>query len=54
MINEGTFQEYDYNEETKECPWKQEKLLPHQNYQEETNRVLSHCVINDDLHDWGG
>jgi hypothetical protein len=22
-INEGTFQEYDYNEETKECEWKQ-------------------------------
>ena len=23
LINEGTFQEYDYNEETKECEWKQ-------------------------------
>ncbi|MEK9886162.1 MAG: hypothetical protein VW452_04575 [Pelagibacteraceae bacterium] len=23
FINEGTFQEYDYNNETKECEWKQ-------------------------------
>ena len=23
LINEGTFQEYDYNEETKECEWRQ-------------------------------
>ena len=23
LINEGSFQEYDYNEETKECEWKQ-------------------------------
>ena len=22
FINEGTFQEYDYNQETKECSWK--------------------------------
>ena len=23
FINEGTFQEYDYNQENEECEWKQ-------------------------------
>ena len=48
FINEGTFQEYDYNEETKECSWKQ--------VHEQSNQKLKERleVIETDYHVWGG
>ena len=48
FINEGTFQEYDYNEETKECSWKQ--------VHEQSNQKLKERleVIETDYHIWGG
>ena len=48
FINEGTFQEYDYNEETKECEWKQ--------VHEQSNKKLKERleVIETDYHVWGG
>ena len=45
FINEGTFQEYDYNEETKECEWKQ--------IHEESNQKLKER-LEVDYHIWGG
>ena len=32
FLNEGTFQEYDYNEEEKECDWKV--------FHQESNKIL--------------
>jgi hypothetical protein len=48
FINEGTFQEYDYNNETKECEWKQ--------IHEQSNKKLKERleVIETDYHVWGG
>ena len=48
FINEGSFQEYDYNEETKECEWKQ--------VHEASNKKLKERleVIETDYHVWGG
>ena len=45
FINEGTFQEYDYNEETKECEWKQ--------VHEQSNKKLKER-LEVDYHVWGG
>lgn len=45
FINEGSFQEYDYNEETKECEWKQ--------VHEKSNKQLKER-LEVDYHVWGG
>ena len=42
FINEGSFQEFDYNNETQECEWKQ--------IHEESKKVLQES----DWHVWGG
>jgi len=42
FINEGTFQEYDYNNETLECEWKQ--------VHEQSKKNL----LQSDYYVWGG
>ena len=55
FINEGTFQEYDYNEETKECEWKQ---IHEQSNQTLKARAEDYTYENEkielDYHVWGG
>ena len=55
FINEGTFQEYDYNEETKECSWKQVHEQSNQKLKERLEDITyENEKIELDYHIWGG
>ena len=55
FINEGTFQEYDYNNETKECEWKQVHEQSNQKLKERLEDITyENEKIELDYHIWGG
>ena len=55
FINEGTFQEYDYNEETKECSWKQVHEQSNQTLKTRAeDTTYENEIIETDYHVWGG
>jgi hypothetical protein len=55
LINEGTFQEYDYNEETKECAWKQVHEKSNLNLKKTAeDKTYENEIIETDYHIWGG
>ena len=55
FINEGTFQEYDYNNETKECKWKQVHEQSNQTLKTRAeDNTYENEIIETDYHVWGG
>jgi hypothetical protein len=55
FINEGTFQEYDYNNETKECEWKQIHEQSNQTLKARAeDDIYENEKIETDYHVWGG